>query len=49
MCACCLLAPDFVTVNVLRVKEEAVLAQIDTDQRHVCHDGLPEKETARSA
>ncbi|VVD31198.1 protein of unknown function (plasmid) [Paraburkholderia dioscoreae] len=46
---CCLLAPNLVPMSVLRMKEEAVFAQIDTHQRRVCHDGLPEKETARSA
>lgn len=36
-------APQLVFTSVLRVKKKAVLAQIDTDQRRVCHDGLPEK------
>jgi len=44
-----LLAPHLMTVTVVRVQEEAMLAQIDSDQRDGAPDDLPKEEMARSA
>ncbi|HKU00817.1 MAG TPA: hypothetical protein VJS30_30425 [Paraburkholderia sp.] len=39
-----LLAPRFMAVAVLRMQEEAVLTQIDPDQRDGTHADLPKRK-----